>query len=152
MQPPPEIERQQPQPTGHNARKDARPLRPASDQYSENAVVVERRKILFADFDDFLADRIADKVRLVAPRGLHPFGVGIACCNRVDPAADQSINTAQHRILFMHHGRHTATFGAKQSGKCRITAETDHGRRAEFLENFVTHQPTLADRLPAGKP
>ena len=74
---------------------------------------------------DFVADGIADEHRLCAIFGLQPVDLVIGGRDRRGFAGEQAVDAAEHRILFVKHGRDPHRAGGEQRREGRIAAEAD---------------------------
>ena len=156
LQPAAEMFGKQAEPFGHDLREDGRALAAAGDEQPEDAVVGQRRIGLVAKRQHLVAHRIADQMGLALAAFGEPLDVRIGGGDRVDPARDDPVDPAEHRILLVDQGRDPVALRRHQRGQRRIAAEADHRRRLERLVEPRGHRPAgedLADRAePADRP
>ena len=145
-------DRQHRQPFGHDARQDACPLAAADHQHAEHALIGQRGKLLVAQRLHFLAHRIADQMHLADIFVLEALDHRIGGGDRVDPAGEQAVDPAQHRILLMDRGRDAVGQRAQQSGHGGIAAKADHGSRLERVVETASHRTAGQDRLQGAGP
>jgi hypothetical protein len=116
---------EQPQARGHDLAQHHRTLASAGDENLQRRDFVERRERKLAETRDFLAHRVADEHRLGSVFALEAIELLERRGDRGRIAGEQAIDPAEHRILFMQHGRDAHRAGGEQRGECGIAAEPD---------------------------
>ena len=112
-------------PFGHDRAQHAGALAPAGDEDLQRRIFVERREWHLAKARDLLADRIADKDRLVPVPGLETIDLVVGRANCRSLGREQPVDPAHDGILLVKDGRNPQRTRRKQRRESGITAEAD---------------------------
>ena len=131
---------------GHHFGQHRGALTAARHQHAEQRILGEIGERATAQFEHFLAHRVADAAHFAPQLGIEPVDRVVSGADHVHPLGQQPVDPAQRRVLFVDHRRDFGRARRQQRRERRITAEAHDCARLEAFKQPQRHPPPLPDR------